>query len=453
MAQYIPNVDEQQREERIINDPLHWQERAVLIELLTAIRAAKSDVDYLNVQMKLLARLKARQHAVTELRDETRRMGTQRTDLAGKDPKPVNELREIQSGIAEREHQLRVQDALRHLLLAVGDALAWRRLGYDRASITILGQGTPVTWLSEGRGWDSEMAAVQQLWDDGVLALVTDATSCLNNGDLVCFFDDRVEIREVKAGGSAAADSPQMQRLQRAVNLINLGEVEHEGIRRVMVRSPTPYRTYLAQLPSLITQAQRSGGRAVRKVSPAQLVVVHDLTLPAAASGPFEEADVRRAVSWRPGDVILNFGTSLRRMRDRHHRFAYMAPLSILPLRVEHVADVMVGRFDYTTWINVSRVAADLKSRGWWAEPIALPESEDGFVNVGTVDASGRSATVARMAPHLRELMSIELMTIASLNATVQAVFGNAGPNLWSDDIQRAVVLGAEQRVWEREFS
>lgn len=67
-------------------------------------------------------------------------------------------------------------------------------------------------------------------------------------------------------------------------------------------------------------------------------------------------------------------------MRDRHHRLAYMAPLSILPLRVARVADIMVDRFDYTAWINVSLVAADLKRRGWWAQPITLPGSENGAI-------------------------------------------------------------------------
>ena len=244
-----------------------------------------------------------------------------------------------------------------------------------------------------------------------------------------------------------------MRRLQKAIDLINRGDVDHEGVRRVMVRSPAPYRTHLSQLPSLIASAQRTRGRAWRKVSPCQLVVAHDLTLPAAAEGPFAEDDVRRAARWGPEDVILNFGTSLRRMRDRHHCFAYMAPLSILPLRVEDVVSVMLGQLDYTTWVNVSRVADDLRHRGWYAEPIGLPDSQDGFVNVGLVDPGGASATVARMAPHLRELMSIELMTPASLNATVTAVFDNAGAQPWPDGVQRAVVLGDEPRVWEREFS
>jgi hypothetical protein len=454
MTQYVPNVAEQQREERIINDPLHQAESPCLISLLSAIRAANSDSDYLDVQLKLLARLKARQQLITELRAEIDQLGAKRQQLARARPKPVDELRDVQRVLEMREHQERVQDALRYQLLSVGDALAWRRMNCDRAAITILGQGTPVTWLSEGRGWDSETSAVQQLWNEGVLALVTDATTCLNNGDLICFFADRVEIREVKAGGSAPADSPQMQRLQRAINLINDGEVEHEGTRRVMVRSPAPYRTHLAQLPSLIAQAQRAAGRAVRRVSPCQLVVVHDLTLPAAAAmGPFEEAEARRVARWGVGDVILNFGTSLRRMRDRHHRFAYMAPLSILPLRVPDVVDVMLGRLDYTTWVNVTMVARELRGRGWYAEPIGLPDSENGFLNVGVVNPDGRSATIARMAPHLRELMSIELMTAASLNATVEAVFGHAGPEPWPDDVQRAVVLGDEQRVWEREYA
>lgn len=121
-------------------------------------------------------------------------------------------------------------------LLSVGDALVWRRLGYDRASITVLGQGSRVIWLSDGRGWDAELLAVEQLWHDGVFAMLTDATTCISTGDLVCFFADRVEIREVKAGRMATVASPQMLRMAQAVDLINLGRAEHDGHDRVLIR-------------------------------------------------------------------------------------------------------------------------------------------------------------------------------------------------------------------------
>lgn len=143
---------EQEREERIIDDPLHEAERPVLIEFQTATRAARSDQDYFDVQQRRIARMKARQELIAELRVAIATMAEQRATLAAEEPKPIAELRELQGQIAIREHQLRVQDALRYLLLGVGDALAWKRLGYDRASITILGQGTPVTWLF-GRSW------------------------------------------------------------------------------------------------------------------------------------------------------------------------------------------------------------------------------------------------------------------------------------------------------------
>ena len=57
------------------------------------------------------------------------------------------------------------------------------------------------------------------------------------------------------------------------------------------------------------------------------------------------------------------------------------------------------------------------------------------------------------MAPHLREPMSIELMTAASLNATVDAVFVHAGREPWPDEGQRAVVVADEQRAWERDYA
>jgi hypothetical protein len=129
-----------------------------------------------------------------------------------------------------------------------------------------------------------------------------------------------------------------------------------------------------------------------------------------------------------------------------------MAPLSILPFRVEDVVDVML-RLDYTTWVNVSMVADDLRRRGWYAEPIGLPDSENGFVNAGVVELDGTSATVARMAPHLRELMSIELVTPASLNATVAGVFANAGARPWPDTFRARSYSATSGALGARAFT
>lgn len=375
-----------------------------------------------------------------------------RRDLAAERPKPVESLAEVQRELAGLEQAIEAQLALRHVAVTLGDALLWRRLNYDRGAISALGHGDRITWLSEGRGWGAEIAAVQQLWNDGVLALLTDLSTAINRGDIVCFFPDRIEVREVKAGEGAAADSPQMQRLEEAVVLINEGRANYDGHDRALVRAPVPYRTFLAQLPSLLAQA-RTSGRAVRRISDCQLVVAHDLSLPAAATeAPFDEHRARRAAGWKADDVVLNWGTTHRRMRDRRHTFPYLAPLSILPLAVEDVADILLGQLDYTTWINVSAVCRDLARRGYVTEPVRPGEGPDrAFLTAGLLDGTVLHQFV--VAPHLREMMSLELMTSANLAAAIESMFKHwqegGDEEEGESGVQRAVVMTDEARVWE----
>jgi hypothetical protein len=209
------------REQRLLNDPRWQSEREPLRDWLTRLTSASSDEAFFQVHLSLVARIKARQQLISELRTQAEALARKRGELAAIDPKPIAERRRVQAELDEVRWSERVQRSLHWLLLDVGDALVWQRLGFDRAAITALGQGGRVAWLSDGRGWDAEASAVDKLWSAGVLAVVNDATTCLRLGDLTCFFDDRVEIREVKAGKVVADEDPQQIRLREAITLIN----------------------------------------------------------------------------------------------------------------------------------------------------------------------------------------------------------------------------------------
>lgn len=261
MSVYVPSGSEIDREEHLLRD-VHWRsERDALSELLRIVRSASDDEQFFRAHVSLLARLKARQDMISGQRAEIKELGAHRRELASLNPKPLEQLRSIQGEIQELQSQLNVQRALHALLLGVGDALVWRRSGCDRAAITALGQGAQVGWLSHGRGWDAEASAVDGLWRDGILAVVNDATTCIRLGDLTCFFDDRVEVREIKAGKLVAPTSPQQVRLGQAITLINEGRAKIDGNRRAIVRCSDPLDTHLDQLPALLSRARRDAHR------------------------------------------------------------------------------------------------------------------------------------------------------------------------------------------------
>jgi hypothetical protein len=440
---YAPSQQEIAREERLLQDPRWQHEREAVHGLLSRLGEASSDDQFFQVHVSLVARLKARQEHIGELRDRGTALSARRRELAEIRPKPIEDLRQVQRELEDVRWQATVQRALHWLLLDVGDALVWRRLGCDRAAITVLGLGNRVAWLSDGAGWDAEVGAVNQLWDDGTLALINDATTCLRLGDLTCLFDDRVEIREVKSGKLVHADHPQQVRLRDAITLINERRATVDGSRRAIIRCPDPLETYLDQLPRILTRARRDG-RTVASTSRSQLVVAHDLTHPPRE--PFDHSQARAAAGWPADDIVMNWGSSLRRMRDRHHSFAYFAPLALLPIDIADKVDLLLGQLDYTVWLNVSSVARLMRGRGLITQPIGPPESAKWFLRAGRMH--GNTLGTGQIAAHVREMMAIELVTPAYIAKMADALLRSILDKPELVDDQALVVPGHESAAW-----
>jgi hypothetical protein len=343
LSVYRPNQDELAREQRLVNDE-RWQgEREWLSGFLRRLNQASTGDELFAAHVSLVARLRARQDHIVKLRERSTELASKRSELARIRPKPVGELRAVQAELTDVDWEAGVHRALYWLSLDLGDALAWRSLRFDRAAITALGMGNRVAWLSSGRGWDAELAAINELSDAGTYALLNDATTCLRLGDITCFFDDRVEIREVKAGRVVPDEDPQQVRLHNAITLINEHHGVVDGARSAIVRCAEPFETYLSQLPRILERG-RSHGSHVAQVSRSQLVLARDFAH--RAQKPFDEADVRALTGWPLSDIVVDWGTSLRRMRDRRHNFPYLAPLALLPLDVEDLTDLLLGQLD-----------------------------------------------------------------------------------------------------------
>jgi len=147
---------------------------------------------------------------------------------------------------------------------------------------------------------------------------------------------------------------------------------------------------------------------------------------------------------------VLDWGTSLRRMRDRHYNFAYLAPMALLPIGIDDKVDLLLGQLDFTVWINVSSVAASLRGRGLIAEPIAAPESTRWFLRAGR--RRGNHVTVVHVAAHLREMMAIELVTPVYVAKLVETLLDSVDLDPELFDEQTAVVPGDESAVWRPNF-
>ena len=451
MAGYTPTSKELAREHRVLNDPVWWAEREHVRGLLHQLREAGSAHELLLAQASLVARVKARQEFLAKLKSEVALANACRREAVDAVPRDERAVKEAQAALEAVHGSRTVHERLHELLLSVGDVMLWRALGANRAAIAALGQGTPVGWLSSGSGWEAELRAVDQLWrDEGVAALINDVTTCVRLGDLTCLFPDRIDIREVKASATPSPESAQMKRLTSAVDLINDGTGEFDGHHRAIVRSEEPYKTHIEALPDVLDGARRHGRHLV-VVSDHHVVVGHDLTHASARSFPPPDgAEAKAAARWRDDDLVLTFGTSLRRMRDRKGSHPFLAPVGLLPLRLDDVTDLLIGAVDYTTYVNVSRVARYLAGRGWIASPPPLDQKGDRFMEV-TRDRhrrTRREITTISVAPHVREMMLVELATAPAIADMVSAMFAAVDADADLLAAQPMVVPGSEHGVW-----
>lgn len=186
----------------------------------------------------------------------------------------------------------------------------------------------------------------------------------------------------------------------------------------------------------------------VARVSTSQLVVARDLShgVPVA----FTEAQARRAAGWPAKDVVVTWSSSLRRMRDRHHSFPYLAPLSLLPLDREDLVDVLLGQLDYTVLLNVSSVTRFLRGRGLIAHEIGPTESASWFLTGGR--RHGNVVTTVTVTAQVREMMAIELTTPAYVAKLVHTLLESIAdqPNLVNE--QTMVAPGDERAVWRASY-
>jgi hypothetical protein len=139
MAVYRPNREELAREQRLLNDK-RWQgEREWLSGFLARMAGASTGDELFAAHVSLVARIRARQDYIVELRERRTELARRRSELASARSKPIGQIRGVQAEFAEVEWEADLQRALHWLLLDLGDALAWRSLGFNRAAITVLG--------------------------------------------------------------------------------------------------------------------------------------------------------------------------------------------------------------------------------------------------------------------------------------------------------------------------
>jgi hypothetical protein len=455
MAQFELNQKAYAGEEPLLGDELYQAEREHIVRFLAALRAASTAEEFTGLQMGLIGRTKARQELAHRLRDAMDAVKSALSALATEEPKPIERLKATQHRLAVLEHQRRVSEALRWLLVTIGDGMAWKALGYDRGAITVLGQGDRVAHFADPAGFNAEINAIEALWNEGVFAIHNDLTTCLRHGDVTAIrpapdADEReVELYEVKARRTPSEESPQIRRLERATRLINEGRIEQgDGSMLNFHRVPIPYRTHLANLRDLIPKARRDGYVA-RRLGDGMWIAIFYIP---ARLGRLEEMaeehrETQKRLGWPDHEAAFTWSYGARRMRDRRYSFSALAPLSIFPFEAEDVADLMMGFLDAMVCVDGRRYEQLCAARGLSAAVATGSAAGEYFVE--TTALIGTRAVRVKSPGHIREQIQTELMTPENAIALTRALLEVMAQQPEGSSEAHLVVPSGERVAWE----
>jgi len=334
--------------------PVQADAETLVSNLITQLRTIDDDAGMYEFQRELFGHL----HDVEEARYEAKR----HAQLARKG-KTVGTSDTGLEWALEEVMWARIARQLR----SVGDAMAWRLLGYNRRAILAMSRNDAAGPMYGKAGLGHELGAVVEAWkDDQEFALLHDLTNCLRIGDLTYFTSEGPKVAEVKArqqSGSRAR--AQLRRAQEAVAVAN-GNGLLGGTVRVL-DSPLPLVTSLDKVAAVLGAAVEQG-IVVKAIGDRQ--AVHAFTVNAARSD-MSTTEIETTIQRLTDDAFWVAG--LRASRQHHlegHRLDLLdkgphnAPYTIFPFAAEISAALTTDRMSYRHTVAYDRIADRFEYHG-----------------------------------------------------------------------------------------
>jgi hypothetical protein len=341
-------------------------------------RLASSDFpdileDFLSISRKrqqnptALARLQI--HMLEELLIQEATIKQYREHLAElESPTVSGNTEERQQEIKFAKGQRFFHRAYANAIRAIGDGIAWRAFGYDRAAMRLLGERETKQHLSS-EGTVEELREWSRHFDTGSgIAILNALTNCLAIADVtVVRHDGSIEIVEVKSSKTKSSRKVrQKQAMNEVVTLLGTGVGQNEG-RDVAIEilRITP-ETYLDRVEELLQTAGENGW-AARRISDWLYVEAFDFRKFTAADEVKRlTGDVRKVATgeWeRRGDYIQDMNSL-----DVIGYSPNSAPFSVFPFRARTCIDLLIGAKFYVSFLNVNAVEREFTRKGWTLE-------------------------------------------------------------------------------------
>jgi len=251
---------------------------------------------------------------------------------------------------------------------SIGDGLAWRAFGYDRAVLRLMcGQATKQQVVSEGLMGELPEWSIRFDSGDGV-AILNSLTNCLAIGDVTVVRDDgSAEVVEVKSSNTKSRRKIRQKRgMSEVATLLSAGEGSTEDKDVKIEILPIKPEAGLDRLAILLSKAEENGW-ASAKISNCLYIECLDFEKfqdVESVSLAIKEVEATREATigdWeRRHDLVIQ-----RNSLDLMAFSPNCAPFSIFPFPSRICVDLMIGKKSYVGYLNVNAVAREFEHRGW----------------------------------------------------------------------------------------
>jgi hypothetical protein len=327
-------------------------------------------------------------------------------------------------------------------LRCVGDALAWRISGYDRAYVVAVSSNAMAGPMVDKVGLPHELGAAVAMRDRGHFGLLHDLTNCLRIGDMTEFeADGRKWLHEVKKNPNSKRGR-QTRRMATAVDAVMAGG-PLPGLPGTRLVTPSIHCTTHTRLfASTIRRAQADGiagaavpgGRALTSLSfPA-------LARSGGSAPGLDDWRAQRASATESAGIHTAQHHIAVTSAFRNHYVPTLTPVGVFPLTPAECALIICDAIIFEVVIDPDRLARAFAARGIAAE-VSLPDSSGPLSGVPILTLSKGSRRLAMTQGAFQELL-LEFLNLKSWVAALGELLDE--PNV----PRHPVVVMPTTRVW-----
>lgn len=337
---------------QLLSHPAQSALTKVITELLTAVRTAQEREDLRQVQTDLFGYL---------------------IDAEARYAKAQRAYKRREGSLLEADFWRRACVQLR----TVGDAIAWKFLGYKRKQILLMKRGEHSGHFHGKAGTEVEWSLFNEHWDAAKPTLLTGLTMCLRTGDLLVDLGGG-EIKIVEAKKQLKHRSGKQKR--HALDVVRQFNVEarHEGDTGPswIVETDVPLLTHWKNSGPALDRAFAQG--AATWVPAPGLAIL--FLVPSAVTGRSQE-EAEAIIESERELAGQSFGEAEHRILVPSLHYPYragaVAPLSVFPIDTARAAQLVTGDLLFQIELDPEQLAVALRSQGVDATVVLPPNAGD----------------------------------------------------------------------------